>query len=160
VRAAAKTLSSRVGLAMPEALQAQLGLMMRWQSRALVPAATFLMLAYALLAAEDLLAASPAVRLLLEVATLGALFPALVLWAITLWHVFHAGRLAFGVGSGLIYTFLAVTLLLWPGLFLIPHMVRLDAKRLVGVEPPEEEPAGPAAANPRPRARRWSKPSR
>ena len=34
-------------------------------------------------------------------------------------------------------------LLFWPGLFVIPHMVRLDVKRLLGVESDDAQ-EGPA----------------
>ena len=52
----------------------------------------------------------------------------------TLWHIFRTGRMAFGVRAGLVYAALAAVLLFWPGLFVIPHMVRLDVKRLLGVD--------------------------
>jgi hypothetical protein len=118
---------------MSEALKAQVARMMRWQSRALVSVAILLMLALAL-AAADLLRASPPLILLATLATLCALYAATVLGVITLWQIFQAGRLAFGVRSGLIYALLAVLLPFWPGLYVIPHMVRLDIRRLLGVQ--------------------------
>jgi hypothetical protein len=51
---------------------------------------------------------------------------------IEMWHVFQAGRLAFGIWSGLVYASLTWVL---PGPFVIPHMVRLDVKRLLDLEP-------------------------
>jgi hypothetical protein len=59
--------------------------------------------------------------------------PTVVLWVITLWFIFRAGQLAFGTGSGMVYLLLAVVLCWWPGLFVIPHMIRLDIRRLHGV---------------------------
>jgi hypothetical protein len=81
-------------------------------------------------------------------------------WFVALWHIFLAGRMAFGVRSALVYTGLAVILapwpllfvipdpvrpdvklalllIPWPGLFIVPHMVRLDIKLLLDVEPDE-----------------------
>lgn len=58
-----------------------------------------------------------------------------VFWVVTLWHIFWAGQMAFGTGSGLVYLLLACVLLPWPGLYVIPHMLRLDVKRLLDVEP-------------------------
>jgi hypothetical protein len=58
-----------------------------------------------------------------------------VCWVVALWHIFWAGKMAFGVWCGLVYSWLALVLSPWPGLYVIPHMVRLDVRRLLGVEP-------------------------
>jgi hypothetical protein len=60
---------------------------------------------------------------------------------IVLWHTYRTAKTAFGKSSAIIYVLLAVALAFFPGLFVIPHMVRLDVKRLRGVEP--DEPAEP-----------------
>jgi hypothetical protein len=69
-----------------------------------------------------------------------------VCWAVTMWHIFWAGKMAFGVWCGLAYTWLAFVLSPWPGLYVIPHMVRLDVKRLLGVEPAVTEGSVSAAS--------------
>src|SRR5262245_58715483 len=140
-RGGADGAEAAAGAAMSDAVKAQVGRMMRWQSRALAPVPVLHALAIAQFPAGEWLDASPALRLLFLGAALGALPAAVVLGAITLWHIFQAGRMAFGVRAGLIYAFLAVALLFWPGLFAIPHMVRLDVKRLLGGEPEDAEQA-------------------
>jgi hypothetical protein len=117
--------------------------MMKWQSRALVATGVLLILGLADYPGQDLLHDIPGFRLLVRAAALCGLLAAAVPGAITLGQIFLTGRLAFGVRAGLTYVLLAVVLLVWPGLFVIPHMVRLDVKRLLGVEP-EDTPSSPA----------------
>jgi hypothetical protein len=124
---------------MTKALRAQMAHLMTWQSRALVPAAILVVSAHAQLIADGLIGANRALGVLLVLATACALLAAVALGAITVWHIFQTGRMAFGVGSGQVYTLLAVGLLFWPGLFVIPHMVRLDVERLLGNEAEETE---------------------
>jgi hypothetical protein len=148
---------------MAEALKARLVCLMKWQSRTTTAVAVLMALAAAEIAVRDEVAPAFGLRHALAVGTLGALSTAAVLGGMTLWQIFTAGRMAFGIGSGLAYTLLPVGLLLfgvqfrlsgrqglsytllaiallsWPGLFLIPHMLRLDVRRLLGVEV-EEKP--------------------
>ena len=122
-----------------DAIKAQVASMMKWQSRSLAPVVVLLTLALVQIAAKNLLETSTNLTLLLRMATLCALLVAIVLGAIAVWHIFQAGRMAFGLLSGLIYAVLTIALPFWPGLFVIPHMVRLDIQRHFGVEPDSGE---------------------
>jgi membrane protease YdiL (CAAX protease family) len=59
----------------------------------------------------------------------------LLCWVVTLCCIFQAGRTAFGLWSGCVYAGMGFVLAPFPGLYVIPHMVRLDVERLLGVQP-------------------------
>jgi hypothetical protein len=128
---------------MSRTVEARVADMMRWQSRSLVPVGILLVLAFLRMGARDLLGSSSALQVLFGIAMLCALLAAVLFGMITLWHIFQAGRIAFGVRAGLTYALLAVVLLFWPGLFVIPHMIRLDVKRHFGAEADDGQ-EGPA----------------
>ena len=125
-------------------LSRQLARMMWWQGLVIYPAMV-LVLAVAAAAASHQVAQSGQDEPVALVAVLaglaaqilaaGAMLAMLGFWIVTLWHIFRAGQMGFGVWSGLVYTWLAFVLSPWPGVYVIPHMLRLDVKRLLGVEP-------------------------
>jgi hypothetical protein len=134
---------------MMSGLSQQLARMMWWRELAFYPVVA-LMLAEVASAALSLARewsgqqapVAPAADLALVVLGLFSAVFALAIglcWIVTLWHIFWAGKMAFGAWSGLVYTWLGLVLSPWPGLYVIPHMVRLDARRLLGVEPGEPE---------------------
>jgi hypothetical protein len=135
------------------ALDRQLARMMWWQGLASYPLTALMLAAVASVAlssagkwAGQTGWVAPAADLALVVLGLLSAVFALALgvcWVAALWHIFWAGTMAFGAWSGLVYAWLGFVLSPWPGLYIIPHMVRLDAKRLLGVEP--GEPQGKAA---------------
>jgi hypothetical protein len=122
---------------MAEAIQVQMARTMKWHSRACSALAAYLFLFFApaamghILPDADILRPDSPLTMLFGIATGLAFFVATIIGFIEMWHVFQAGRLAFGVWSGLIYASLTWVL---PGPFVIPHMVRLDVKRLLDLE--------------------------
>jgi hypothetical protein len=134
------------------ALDRQLARMMWWQDLSAYPGVALLLAATAATAAElirDWSGLAEPDRGLIILWRLGAIIigfvcalALVVCWLITLWHIYWAGKLAFGVRSAVIYTGLALILLPWPGLYVIPHMIRLDAGRPPSAEPdePEDDP--------------------
>jgi hypothetical protein len=123
---------------MAEAIQVQMALMMKWQTRASSAIAVYLFLLFApavirhiLQPEADIFHPDSPLTMLFGIATGLALFVAAIIVFIEMWHVFQAGRLALGIWSGLIYASLTWVL---PGPFVIPHMVRLDVKRLLDLE--------------------------
>jgi hypothetical protein len=135
-------------------LQFRLRRMMRWHAWGAWPAVALLALICANWWLASLARYDPeearrwqqSVGPLLWVGTAVAL-SALICWgAILLWHIFRTGQAAFGASSGVVYVLIAVALAFWPGLFVVPHMIRLDVKRLCGVDPdtPEDDSGVPA----------------
>lgn len=119
--------------------------MMWWQGLAEYPVVAMLLAATAMLGLDlaeswgsQVGLVSPVFALGFWVAGLAGVVAALAIalcWLTALWYVFRAGQAAFGVWSGLVYASLGFLLSPWPGLCVIPHMVRLDVQRLLGVEP-------------------------
>src|SRR4051794_4863575 len=106
-------------------LNRRLASMIWWSGLAIYPAAALML---SLGAAAALSAApgwggrqgqaAPGVRLALEVFGLlsAVLAPAVgACWVVALWHIFRAGKMAFGAWSGLVYAWLAFVLSPWPG---------------------------------------------
>lgn len=130
-------------------LRTQIDRMMRWAAVAYYPWAAFVLVSVSAASAradadEEPATAETALALVAAVTAAATL----VCWAAALWQIFRTGRRAFGTWSGLVYAGLAVVLSPWPGLYVVPHMVRLDVKRLLGVEP--AVPGTDAAAEDRP----------
>ena len=124
-------------------VQIQVACMMRWHSRAVTIVSWQLLLLTLYLVVPGAIYQMNAVPIRDVVWSERILFCGLLaIWVILLlcglmivWQVFLSGWMAFGTRSGLGYAVLT-TLLLWgPGMFLIPHMVRLDIQRLLGAEP-------------------------
>src|SRR5262249_7927388 len=95
---------------MAEAIQVQMVRMMKWQSRASVALAAYLFLLFAPAEMRHIL--QPDVEIfhphsplpmLFDLATGLAFLVVATIVLIEMWYVFQAGRLAFGVWSGLIY---------------------------------------------------------
>jgi hypothetical protein len=123
---------------MADAIQVQMARMMKWHGRASSVLAVYLLLLFAPDALRHILQEDVSVlrtdsplTILLVIAAGLAFVAATIVVLIEMWHVFQAGRLAFGIWSGVIYASLTWVL---PGPFVIPHMVRLDVKRLLDLE--------------------------
>jgi hypothetical protein len=120
---------------MAEEVRFELTRLLRWQSWALPLVGVLLILGSVHLALALLgLAGTPGALLLRLVLVLVAL-AAVALYLVLLGSVFRTGQAAFGTGAGLVYVVLGALLFLWPGVFVIPHMLRLDIRRQLGVEP-------------------------
>jgi hypothetical protein len=133
-----------------EVLRFELARLLRWQSRALPLAGALLVLGCVHQAAALLGLAGTPGGLFLRLALALVALAALALWLALLGFVFRTGQAAFGTGAALVYLVLAALLFLWPGLYVIPHMLRLDIRRLHGVEPEGgPEPPGGAGVVPR-----------
>jgi hypothetical protein len=135
---------------MSDMLKVELVRLMAWQARALVWVGAVLIL-FCVQQAIDLLGyqgtwAAGALTAVFWIVVL----PTVVLCLITLWFIFRTGQLAFGTGSGIVYLLLTVVLFWWPGLFVIPHMIRLDIKRLRGVGLDDDDLVGRGPKKPLP----------
>jgi hypothetical protein len=121
--------------------------MMKWQARALVPVGLLVSLFFVQALFAQAGYPRSAVMGILDVVVFVIFVWAGIFSLITLARALAAGRLAFGVPAALGYAALTVLLLLlasvflgssllfWQGVFVIPHMVRLDIQRLQGPEP-------------------------
>jgi hypothetical protein len=121
-------------------LARRLARMVRWQNRGLFAFGLFFVVScFAQASALCGPAAAPVTACLL-VASAAASLPTFVLWLTLSGFIFHTAKTAFGVGSALVYVLLHLALWPWPGMFAIPHMLRLDIQRLRGVEAIEVGP--------------------
>jgi hypothetical protein len=120
---------------MEDVLRFELTRLLRWQARALPPVGALLVLgsAHQTLALLGLAGTPGALLLRLGLALLA--LAAVALWLALLGFVFRTGQAAFGTGAALVYLLLGALLFLWPGVYVTPHMLRLDIRRLHGVEP-------------------------
>src|SRR5262249_3582970 len=126
--------------AMPDRVKDRVADMMRWHRRTVIAVAALLVFALGRFFAPAL----PELRVVVGLGLLTALLATVCLGLITVGHVFLAGRGAFGTGAGLGYVLLAVVFF-WMGPFIVPHMVRLDVKRLheIDVDDPDLGPPNP-----------------
>jgi len=108
----------------------QIGTMMKWRTRALPVIVLLLGLNLLELANLPIAALSPLLGLLSLIVLLPAAVLILMVWAM----IFQAGWSAFGWPAGLGYTVIAVLLtpLFGLGIFVVPDMIRLDVRRLLG----------------------------
>jgi hypothetical protein len=126
------------------ALRTRVARMMKWQYRTLTGLAVVLLLDVTLNAVRSIPEANAALGMLILLVGVCVLLAAIVAGVLTfvaggilLCQIFRVGYTAFGIWSALVYTgltFLLTFCLIWPGLFVIPQMVRLDVKRALGVD--------------------------
>ena len=119
------------------ALKARLARMMKWQSRTLTGLALLILLVLAQSVIRKFREGNAALGMPFALVYIGVLFATVVAGVILLYQVFQAGRLAFGYWSAFVYTgltFILTFCLIWPGIFVIPHMIRLDVKRSLNVD--------------------------
>jgi hypothetical protein len=108
--------------------------MVRWQNRGLFAFGLFVVVSCLTKASALCGPAAAPVTACLLLASAVASVPTFVLWLALSGYIFQTAKTAFGVGSGLVYVLLHLTLSPWPGMYAIPHMLRLDIQRLRGVE--------------------------
>jgi hypothetical protein len=129
---------------MKDELTRQLTRMLRWQDRGMTALGALLLLGCADLAAALCDLADTPVAMLLRFGVAIAWLATVALWLVVVGFVFRTGQVAFGTGPGLGYLLLGLLLWPWPGLYVVPHMVRLDVQRLRGVGTSTDgDPSGP-----------------
>ena len=118
-------------------LRGQVARMMWWAAAVYYPAGALALLALGSAVADRAGVYGESADSVLAALAVAAAVATLICWVIALWQIFWAGQMAFGAWSGVVYTGLAAVLFLWPGMYVIPHMVRLDIHRLRGTESPD-----------------------
>jgi hypothetical protein len=122
---------------MDDVLARRLTGLVRWQSWGLFAFGIFLVVSCLTQASELCGPAAAPVTGCLILSSAAASLPTFVMWPALAGFIFQTAKTAFGVGSALVYVLLHLLLFPWPGIYVIPHMLRLDIRRLRGVEPIE-----------------------